>query len=232
MMPVFPRLGKVDTNPRPWLSAEEWRDLQAEGEARIKDAGDEAGNHRHKRADMLAFARLMVATCMRVDELRSVRVRDVKILKSTRVTYGGKTIDPLSARATKLKPDSNEYLEIELRQGKRGARTVVTRPALSGVETFRDLVKRKSLKPGDLLFDAHHRDAFRELLIAAGLRESNGIKRNLKACRPTGLMLWILAEPNVNLKLLADNAGTSIAMLEAYYLKPLNVRINRDALVG
>jgi hypothetical protein len=103
---------------------------------------------------------------------------------------------------------------------------------MSGVETFRSLVKRKNLKGTDKLFDEHHRDAFRELLIAAKLRSANGMKRNLKSVRCTGLMLWILAEPNVNLQLLADNAGTSVQMLSQFYLKPLNVRLNREALVG
>jgi hypothetical protein len=176
-----------------------------------------------------------------------------------RVTYEGKQLDSIhTPRWAKVLPkaDPTEYLEIDLQQGKTGPRTVVTRPALSGVETFRSLVERKNLKPDDLLFAsrelnhrkpvdksrAHQRngnaagmrDAFRELLMdpKVNLRDNNGVKRNLKAVRCTGIMFWILADPNVNLKLLASNCGTSIAMLDAFYMKPLNVKLNRKGLVG
>lgn len=232
-LPVFPRVGKLDSNPRPWLEPDDWRKLQEEAEERIECAKDEPGKHRHSRIDLLDFMRLMVATGMRVDELRSIRVRDVQIKKSSKVTYGGHTLPPEVARLAKnVKRDPNEFLEINLQQGKTGPRVVVTRVANSGVETFRGLVKRKDPKPEDLLFTAHHRDAFRELLIAAKLRENNGVKRNFKALRCTSIMLWVLAEPNVNLKLLASNFGTSVQMLDQFYLKPLNVQMNRDALVG
>jgi integrase len=245
-MPVFPRVGKLDTNPRPWFTAEQWKHLIAVAEERIEQAKAEPGKHRHARMDILDFIKLQVATCMRVDEMRSVRVRDVTIRKSNRQTVGGHALPPEVARLMKAKDlhaqmDSNEYLEIDLNEGivegtteglKRGPRIVVTRTANSGVQTLRSLVARKNLKSGDLLFDQHHRDSFRELLIAARLRTVGTTNRNLKAVRCTGIMLWVLAEPNVNLKLLASNFGTSVAMLDGFYLKPLNVQLNREGLVG
>jgi integrase len=231
-LPVFPRVGKLDANPRPWLEPEQWKKLQEEAEERIEIAKDEPGKHRHSRQDLLDFMRLQVATCMRVDELRAVRVRDVQIKKSSRITYGGKTLPPGVAQLAKnLKPDSNEYLEIQV-NGKTGQRVTVTRRACSGVEQFRSVEKRKNLKPEDLLFEEHHRDAFRELLLFAKLRDNNGTTRNLKALRCTGIMLWVLAEPNANLKLLASNFGTSVQMLDQFYLKPLNVEMRREELVG
>jgi hypothetical protein len=45
-------------------------------------------------------------------------------------------------------------------------------------------------------------------------------------------MMWVLAQPNVNLKLLADNSGTSLAMLDQFYLRPLHVKMKRSELVG
>jgi integrase len=228
-IPVFPRVGKLDANPRPWLTPEQWALVQEQAEERVEIARDEAGWHRQSRMDLLDFMRLQVATCMRVDELRSIRVRDVKV----RTKKHGPPLE-FDYRTRKITDSPTEYLEIEINKGKRNWRTVVTRVAYSGVETLRALVKRKDLKPGDLLFDEHHGDAFRELLLDSkvNLRENEGINPNLKALRCTGIMLWVLAEPNANLKLLADNFGTSVAMLDQFYLKPLNVKMNREVLVG
>jgi hypothetical protein len=44
-------------------------------------------------------------------------------------------------------------------------------------------------------------------------------------------MLWVLERPETNLKLLADNFGTSVAMLDQFYLKPLGVEMKRESLV-
>jgi integrase len=235
-LPLFPRVGKLDSNPNPWFTHEQWQHLLDVAQKRVEDAMDEPGKHRHARMDIRNFIILQAATCMRVGELRSVRVRDVKIRRKSHIP----SLD--FEYATKRVSESpNEYLEIDLQQGKRGPRTVFTRLAMSGVETFRALVDRKKLKPADLLFqsfDARQDDgvnnsaAFKELLLAAGLRDHQGVTRNLKAVRCTGLMMWVLGDPNVNLKLLADNAGTSTAMLDTFYLKPLNVKMNRAALVG
>ena len=81
------------------------------------------------------------------------------------------------------------------------------------------------------MFPEHHRDALRELLIAAGVREKKGRKRNFKSLRCAGIMLWVLERPETNLKLLADNFGTSVAMLDQFYLKPLGVEMKRESLV-
>jgi hypothetical protein len=176
---------------------------------------------------------------MRVGELRSVRVRDIHVRTKSAVPM--LDFDYQTRSAT---PAPNHYLEIDLQKSKVGPHPVVTRTTMSGVETFRSLVKRKNLKPENFLFepvdkrrdrkdaDVDNRGAFTELLIAAGLRNANGMKRNLKSVRCTGLMLWVLERPDVNLQLLADNAGTSVAMLSQFYIKPLNVKLNRKALVG
>jgi integrase len=167
---------------------------------RIEDAMEDPGKHRYARMDILDFIKLQAATCMRASELRSVRVRDVTIQKSEKLTIGGKPVDPVMLNLMKQSKntvtfDPNEYLEIDLKKGKRGPRTVVTRAAMSGVETFRSLVKRKGLKPGDLLFepidkrerkdpnkDPDNSEAFTELLLAADLRVNElGIQRNLAA---------------------------------------------------
>jgi integrase len=250
-MPLFPELDKMKPNPRPWFEPDEWSRLLEEAEERVEIAKDEPGKHRHSRQDLVDFMRLMVATCMRVDELRSVKVKDVQILtkpdkdfeawqreeaRLNRTEEGirkkTRSARRLEAAFTEHKP-TFEYLQIHV-IGKTGERMAVTRKSDSGVDVFKALVNRKNLKPDDLLFTEHHRDAFRELLLSTKppLRMSkSGITRNFKSLRCTGLMLWVLENPKVNLKLLANSAGTSVTMLDQFYLKPLHVEMNRDELV-
>jgi hypothetical protein len=48
-LPVFPRLGKLDANPRPWFTHEQWKLLIEYAEERVEIAKDEPGKHRHSR---------------------------------------------------------------------------------------------------------------------------------------------------------------------------------------
>jgi hypothetical protein len=98
----------------------------------------------------------MVATCCRVDEMRSIRVRDVQVKAHTDTLV-------YDRRGQQL---PGEYLEIHIHHGKRGERKTVTRTTDNGVETFRKLVTRNKLKADDLLFpEKTNRDGFRELLL-------------------------------------------------------------------
>ena len=205
----FPPVGTIKANPRPWLDPDEWTTLQRVAKERIK-APETNPRTRTQREDLYDFCLLMVHSCARVDEVRRLRVRDC---------------------AVKRLPDRNKrpYLEMRI-QGKTGNRKSI---AWSGAASaYERLIKRHALKKDDLLFQEHHRDAFRELLIAAGLRtDAFGNTRNLKSLRSTGLMMRIKANPRINLKLLADNAGTSVAMLDMFYLKRLSVDLNVEELV-
>jgi hypothetical protein len=132
---------------------------------------------------------------------------------------------PIDASNRQTVVTHREYLEMRL-QGKRGMRKSKFRP--EAIAIFERVVKRGNLQPDDLLSAEHHRDGFRELLIAAGLRSAG---RNLKCPLSTGLMLTILRNPRINLKLLAENAGTSVAMLDQFYLKRLTVDMDVAELV-
>ncbi len=115
-------------------------------------------------------------------------------------------------------------------EGKTGPRVSV---GWSGaVSAYQRQVERFSLKADDLLFREHHRDSFRELLVAANLRtDAFGFHRNLKSLRCTALSFRIRQNPRINLKLLADNAGTSVAMLDTFYLKRLTIDVALSELV-
>ena len=204
----FPPVGKIAANPRPWLDPDEWTTLQRVAKERIAEEGLNPRT-KQQREELYEFCLLMVHSCARVDEVRRLRVRDCAVKR--------------------LKDKGRPYLEMRI-QGKTGNRKSI---GWSGAASaYERLVERRHLQPDDPLFREHHRDGFRELLDAAGLRRDGfGNIRNLKSLRSTGLMMRIKANPRINLKLLADNAGTSVAMLDTFYLKRLSVDLNVEELV-
>ncbi|MGV1037943.1 MAG: hypothetical protein ACOYD0_13095 [Candidatus Nanopelagicales bacterium] len=206
-IPVFPRLDKVEANPRPWLDTDEWKTLQRVSRERIEN--EDNPRTKRQKEELHDFIIFMVHSCCRVDELRHMRVRDctVRTLPNVKRPY-------LDMRVT----------------GKTGFRKSVG--WAGAVTAYERLVKRRDLKPDDRLFAEHHRDGFRELLEAAGLRtDVLGNPRNLKSLRSTGLMMRIKANPRINLKLLAENSGTSVTMLDTFYLKRLTVDMGVEELV-
>jgi hypothetical protein len=81
------------------------------------------------------------------------------------------------------------------------------------------------------IFPHHSADAFRELLKAAGLRENEqGFERNLKSIRATSISTFLLDNPEVNLMVVARNAGTSVAMIDEFYAKRLTPEMHKDRL--
>jgi integrase len=159
---------------------------------------------------LLAFVEFMHGTGMRVDEVRSLRVRDCKL-----VSEGGR---PVERNGEWVMEDERFRLEISVRKSKTGPRNTIARRSVGKV--FKRLVEGK--RGSDLLFTEHHRDAFRELLEAAGLRKGPfGFDRNLKCLRPTALSHWLLEHPQIDLAWLSANVGTSIQMLNDFYLTPL-----------
>ena len=145
---------------------------------------------------------MMVHTGARVDEVRRLRVRDCVVRPNP-------------------KNPKRHYLELWI-DGKTGRRKAI---GWSGAASaYGRLVKRNDLKPEDLLFTEHHRDGFRELLEAAHLRyDADGMTRNLKSLRATGIAFRIRNNPRINLKLLGIQSGTSVQMLDTHYLKRLSV---------
>jgi hypothetical protein len=110
--------------------------------------------------------------------------------------------------------------------GKRGTRTVVGN-AIAALIYERRL---KNAKPADLMFPHHCRDGFRELLLEAGLREQEGFTRNLKSVRATSISTALLQNPELNLTVVARNAGTSIQMIDDFYAKRLTAEMHKDVL--
>jgi hypothetical protein len=205
-LPIIPKVGKIEANPRPWLTRAEWDHLMTVCFERLCAA--ENPRVRGQRQDLEDFLYCLLESTMRVSELRGL-------------TAGQVRIDT---------PKKGEpYAVIQVR-GKTGYRTAIA----GGV--FPTIVERraKGLKPGDLLWPHSQRDAFRELLLAAGLRTDEfGNPRNLKSIRATAISFRILAgAPSPNLLLIARNAGTSVTMLDNFYAKRLTAELGVDQLSG
>lgn len=241
-LPAFPgaqQVGSIDSNPQPWLDKQEWDHLLAVANERISEAANI--RTREQRSELREWMLFMHATGLRVDEGRHLQVRDCakKLtapvawdsvdLKSLPPAIRKEAIEHMRGRSRadmQRKSLRMPYIEIQLRQSKTGPRVCQSRAFADDI--LGRLVEGK--KPIDRLFATHHRDAFRELLIAAGLRENRyGRPRNAKCLRPTAISHWLLDRPTIPLSWLATNCGTSIGMLQAFYVKRLGLALDGSA---
>lgn len=122
------------------------------------------------------------------------------------------------------------HLELTVPQGKTGRRTVYSMPR--GVRIYDRIVARCGSDPDKFLFKPQYanrdtaqqkmRQAFEALLSETGLAYDRfGRKRVAYSLRHSSLMFRLLKGDNVDLLALAKNAGTSIQMLERFYLSHL-----------
>lgn len=218
-VPEFPGahiIGSIEKNPQPWLDKAEWQRLIKVAEQRVKDAPNV--RTRAQREELLVWLEFMHATGMRVDEVKALRARDCAVKYTKPAT-------PTVLRDGAVIETPKPYLFINIRQSKTGPRHTMSRPPRPRV-----LGWLKEKQPDDLLFSEHHRDAFRELLIAADLRVSPfGMRRNAKCLRPTAISHWLIDRPTIPLQWLAANTGTSLVMLQNFYVKRLGLTLDGTA---
>lgn len=216
-LPLFPKAGKIKPNARPWLERNEWAHLQKVAQKRIDEAAQNS-RLQEQRTELLNFMILMVSSCARVDELRRLRRMDCEVLAAP-TKIGGKTFH------------TEPYLRMWIR-GKTKDR--FTHAGGGAVGAYQDQISHpyKVIKKHEPLFREHHRDSFRELLHAAHLEtDRKGRPRNMKSLRPTGIMLRVLRNPQINLKVLADEAGTSMDMLDKFYIQELDSEFRRQEMM-
>lgn len=206
-LPRIPKFGRIEPNPRPWFSKSEWQELKAKAEARVAEA------HRNpklsqQRYDCWQFAEFMLASMCRVDDLKTFRFRDAQI------EMVGK----------------RKILRCEFTAKKH------IRTSYASTEAVTIYVGRLKAAGGDvnaLVFDGHHRDAFRELLIAAGLyKDRFGNTRNYKAVRATSITFALLRPNPPTIYQIALNAGTSVAVIEKFYAKRLTAESGKEVLTA
>jgi hypothetical protein len=204
-IPPMPRIKTKDA-PRSYFTQSEYRRLcstahsLAQGAERANDARSAA--EWHELGDLLAF---LLNTFLRPSEWPHLRHRDVAVQRS------GPT----------------PHLLIALARGKTGARVVASMP--SAVKVYDRLVARNGYVPGAYLFLSQHSKRetaqdkmgrlFRQLLDRTGLRfDPFGRPRTLYSLRHSALMLRLLRADGLDLLTLAKAGGTSVPMLERFYL--------------
>jgi hypothetical protein len=155
----------------------------------------------------------MVNTMMRVEEMAPAKPNSTPVrFSDCRITKGA---------------DGKDILVCEVR-GKRGQRTVVCRKPALDIYNAR---KGKGYRTLDrYIFPVHHREALTELLIDAGLHVDriSGFKRNFKSFRCTAISFAVLE--GIDLMWIARNAGTSVAMIDAFYARRLSAEMAKDVL--
>lgn len=167
-LPIIPHPGEIVPNPRPWLTRNEWEHLCEVLKKRIDEAFS-SDNPRltQQRLDLHDQMAWMVATMMRVGEMPAIRFRDCRVQKNS---------------------DGDRILICEV-QGKRGIRTAVGRTGAASIFQQR---KGDVKDANALIFPIHHREAFTELLKAAGLHLIHG--PSLSAISRVFLMVQAAAE--------------------------------------
>lgn len=207
-LPAFPsfteRKWRIQPNPRPFLTHADYTKLRQTAAERMKEP-DLSARVREDRQSLYWFILICVGGCLRVGEARSLRFRDCQL---STVTVDGKKPEPVLLMKVlgKHSPDG------KAREDAFGL--------FGAVSAFKDLKKHRSdAKPDDLLFPAHHRDGFRELLAACKLRTTaEGKTRDLKSLRPTGISLRLdLGPKNPDYRAIAKYARTSPEMIAKFY---------------
>lgn len=205
--PLIPKVGKIEPNPRPWLTKVEWEKLTAVSRTRIAEA-IKSGRARtaRQRVDAYQFAAFMVSSMCRVDELLSL-------------TFERCQVEKVGQR---------KILRCEFK-GKQGYRVAYASTKAAEIYELRG----KGKDPTALVFPIHHLSTFRELLKAAKLYvDSFGNRRNYKAMRATSIALTLLRPNPPTIYQIALNAGTSVQMIEKFYAKRLTAESGKDILTA
>lgn len=207
---IIPKVGRIEPNVRPWLTEQEWAHLRDVSMTRIAYAAQDGETRLASRcSDTDDFMRFMVDSMCRVDELRTLRFRDCSL------ETGAQKRQILVGQVT----------------GKRGTRDMVAGSDAASI--YKARLKRAGGNRDALIFEGgHYRDSFRELLLAAELRQdTQGFPRNFKSLRSTAISFAILeGGKNPNLLMIARNAGTSVAMIDQFYAKRLTAHLWKDEL--
>lgn len=207
-LPLIPKVGKIESNPRPWLTRDEWQHLLSVSKSRIAGAPNErTRQQRQDTHDQMVF---LVNSMMRVGEMLSLHFRDCRLDAN----------------------DEGEKILLCEVTGKRGGRTCV---ALSGAASvYERRLKAAGNDKDAVVFAEHHREAFKELLKEAGLYidKKTGFERNFKSLRSTGISFRILNHPEINLQMLARSCGTSTNMIDMFYAKRLTAEMGKDHLTA
>lgn len=220
LIPAVPPMPHIRTkdSPRSYFTQAEYRRLCSTAHS-LGQQAQQAGNSQaaadwHELGDLIAF---LLNTFMRPSEWKHLRQSHIAVKGS------GPT----------------PHLLIALEHGKTGARPVVSMPA--AVKVYGRIVARNGCDPDAYVFLPRYLNRetaqermgrlFRQLLDHTGLRfDVFGRARTFYCLRHTALMLRLLKAEGLDLLTLAKAGGTSVPMLERFYLSHLAPAMKLPAL--
>lgn len=205
-VPTFPTLHLKHVSPD-WFDLDEYRRLLKTSRSRCAAVKQKNPHHFAERRELHAFILLMSHGCIRVDECLQLRWADCS-----------------EPKENKKLPFKKRTVLLRINDGKVGARVALGMfGAVQALSLLREL--RPEHNTADRLFSASHRQAFAKLLDAAGLRrDAKGRLRNQKTLRHTSIMMRCLFERSLTSAELARLSGTSMVVLEKYYLSHLKAQ--------
>lgn len=203
-VPGMPKI-RLKDHPRPCFTELEFRELCLTAGALKRGAqmrGDDSAAAQWEELEL--FLTFMIATFLRAGEWKELRQRHCEIV------YG-----------------DFPYLKVAVPNGKTHKRMVVSMP--EAISVYERIIDRDGTDPERFLFKNQYwnrdtaqermRDSFEAVLKETGLALDHlGNKRTIYSLRHTSLMFRLLYGENVNLLMLARNAGTSVDQLERFYL--------------
>ncbi len=203
-LPEFPSFRgeawEVVPNPRPFLDHQQWVSVRNLAKKRMLEE-DLNPRTKRQRQELYWFMLMSVGAALRVGEAYSLRWRDCELIR----------LDDA---------EKTEVLHLRvLGKHSRGGRREDGYGLFGAVSGFKAMKKeRPDAQPDDKLFTEQHREGIKELFKLAGLREAaDGMTRDAKSLRQTGISLRLELGPNPDYRDIAKWARTSPAMIASFY---------------
>ena len=203
-LPEFPSFRgeawEVVPNPRPFLDHQQWVSVRNLAKKRMLEE-DLNPRTKRQRQELYWFMLMSVGAALRVGEAYSLRWRDCELIR----------LDDA---------EKTEVLHLRvLGKHSRGGRREDGYGLFGAVSAFKAMRKeRPDAQPDDKLFTEQHREGIKELFKLAGLREAaDGMTRDAKSLRQTGISLRLELGPNPDYRDIAKWARTSPAMIASFY---------------
>lgn len=204
-IPQFPsfrgREWKVVPNLRPHLCYADWKKVRALAKERAFEEGQNPRSQR-QRQELYCFLMICVGAALRVEEARSLRWMDCRVGK----------LDDADETDCVFMEVFGHHSQVT---GKREKAWAIY-DGFIGFNLLKSL--RTNAKPEDKLFLEAHNAGMVELLLAADLRANvEGITRDSKSLRQTGISMRLDLGPNPDYKDIARWARTSPPIVFKFY---------------
>lgn len=205
-LPVFKDeyASKKNVSSRPWFNSAEYSKLHSNILAHANRLEKKNKAQYANAMELYDFVLFGTSTGMRIGEMRSCKISDVKI-----------EVEKLTGK---------EVLIISNIDGKRGKG--MCQSFYGAVAPFKRILERRSIKEpskcDEKLFLIHHRIMFNQILEKTNLKVTSTkppMKRDFVSLRSTYICFRLLN--GVPIYEIANNCRTSVAVIQEHYAKPL-----------